>query len=287
MKTFSTARACKAFFLVVLFFAWTAAGQVLNVPQKYQEKDQWCWAASTQAILAYYGRNYTQTTIAQYGTGGINTWSYCSGSGTEGGIYRRGCDLILNYFGGIQSQSYSSSLSQSTCQNEIAGGRPVFINWYYSAGGGHFVVLKGLNGSTATLMDPWNGPTVNTFNWVVLGGDHSWNYSLRLTTSPLWVGAVDLGSGWKWLNWFGYFSPMSNGWIWHKQFGFICCTGSDANLWMYIKDQAEWWWTTSAIYPNMYRARDNAWLFYQRNFDAAVADWRWFYNYTTKRWVYY
>ena len=287
MQRPSPARGVRAAFVSVLLFAGVAAGQVLNVPQKYQEQDQWCWAATTQAILAYYGRTYSQTTIAQYGTGGANVWNYCYGSGTEGGVYRRGCNLILSNFGGIQSQTYASSLNQTTCQNEIAGGRPVFINWTWSTGGGHFVVLKGLSGSTATVMDPWNGPTVNTFSWVLSGGGHAWGYSLRLTTSPVWSGAVDLGGGWKWLGWFGYFAPMSGGWIWHKQFGFVYCTGSDAGLWMWINDQGEWWWTSSTIYPNMYRARDNTWLFYQRNFGAGVADWRYFYNYSTGRWIYY
>jgi hypothetical protein len=280
-------RRSAAVLLASLLGVLSAAGQVLNVPQKNQEKDQWCWAACTQAILSYYGQAYTQTAIAQYGTGGVNTWNYCYGSGTEGGVFRRGCNMILSYFGGIQSGTYSTSLSQATCQNEITGSRPVFINWTWSTGGGHFVVLKGLSGNTATVMDPWSGPTVNTFSWVQSGGGHTWSYSLRLTTSPLWAGAVDLGSGWRWLSWFGYFAPMGNGWIWHKQFGFVYCTGNDNSLWMWINDQGEWWWSTRTIYPDMYRARDNTWLFYQRDFDAMTAAARWFYNYSTGRWVYY
>ena len=159
-------------------------GQVLSVPQKYQEKDQWCWAGCSQAILAYYGRSVTQTTIAQYGTGGANVWNYCYGDGTDGGIYRRGINLIRNHFGSIQSATYNTSISQATVQNEMAGRRPVVVNWYWDSGGGHFVVLRGLSGNTAYLMDPWNGPTVNTFAWTQRGGGHTWRYSLRLTTSP-------------------------------------------------------------------------------------------------------
>ena len=56
---------------------------------------------------------------------------------------------------------------------------------------------------------------------------------------------------------------------------------------MWINDQSEWWWTSSTIYPNMYRARDDKWLFYQRNFDAAVATKRWFYYYPNGPWVWY
>ena len=52
MQRPSHARGVRAAFVSVLLFAGVAAGQVLNVPQKYQEQDQWCWAATTQAILA-------------------------------------------------------------------------------------------------------------------------------------------------------------------------------------------------------------------------------------------
>ena len=287
MKTSPRRRVLPAALLALALACIPAAAQTLSLPQKYQEKDQWCWAGCSQAIFSYYGKEFTQTAIAQYGTGGVNTWNYMWGSGTEGGVFRRGCNLILSYFAAIQTATYSSSLNQSTCQNEISAYRPVFINWTWNTGGGHFVILKGLSGSTATLMDPWSGPTVNTFSWVQNGSGHVWEYSLRLTTTPLFAGAVDLGSGWRWLSWLGYYAPMSGGWIWHKQFGFVFCSGYNDTLWMWINDQSEWWWTNASTYPNMYRARDNAWLFYQRDFNASTSARRYFYNYSTGRWVYY
>jgi hypothetical protein len=100
--------------------------------------------------------------------------------------------------------------------------------------------------------------------------------------------AVRLSGNWRYLSWLGYFADMGGGWIYHSQFGFIYYSGSSANnLWLWINDQGEWWWINKSSYPNMYRARDNAWLYYQRNFNASVNSRRYFYNYTTRQWIYY
>ena len=172
--------------LALMLFAFATAigqAQILRVPQKNQERDQWCWAGCSQAILDYYGATETQTEIAQYGTGGANVWNYCYGEGTDAdGIYRRGIDLILDHFGHIQCTTHNASISFTTSQAEISAGRPVLVNWQWDTGGGHFVVLRGLDGATASLMDPWNGPTINTFAWTERGGGHTWEYSLRVTT---------------------------------------------------------------------------------------------------------
>ena len=258
------------------------SAQVWNVPQKYQEQNNWCWAGCMQALLAYYGYTYTQTTIAQYGTGGVDTWNYCYGAGTEGGIYRRGFDLMLNYFASIQSQNYASSIPLSTIQGEMAAARPAVINWYWDSGGGHFVVLRGLSGSTAYLMDPLYGPTINTFSWTQQGGGHTWSYSVRLTTSPSWdAGYTDLGGGWRRLNWFGDFVPMGGaGWIWHNQHGYlyVAANNTPASIWLYANGRG-WLWTSATTYPYLYRSASSAWLWYNGSTNP-----RWFRNMTTGQW---
>ena len=35
-----------------------------------------------------------------------------------------------------------------------------------------------------TLMDPWDGPTLNTYDWVVRGSEHTWTHTLALDTPP-------------------------------------------------------------------------------------------------------
>jgi hypothetical protein len=154
---------------------------VLNVSQCYQEQDQWCWAASSQSVFAFYGANLTQTQIAQYGTGGVNTWNYLYGSDAT----HVGVNLILLHFNSINSSALAYALAQTDAQSEIdTNGRPIVIRWGWDSGGGHILVLKGLVGDTAYLMDPWYGPTINSYSWVIQGGGHTWTHSLKLITNP-------------------------------------------------------------------------------------------------------
>ncbi len=175
----------KMFFLAVVFILTnaTASATVLDVPQKYQEKTQWCWAGCSQAILEYYVTTVTQTDIAAYGTPGTaNTWNWLYGQSSN--PTRRGIDLILHYFAGIDSTHNNRCLSQPEVTSDIGAYKPPVVRWNWDSGGGHFVVARGIEGDTMYLMDPWYGPTINSYAWVVRGGSHTWTDSLRLTTNP-------------------------------------------------------------------------------------------------------
>lgn len=159
----------------------TSHAVVLNVSQIYQEQNEWCWAASSKSVLAYYGVDLTQTQIAQYGSGGQNIPNYVAYSdATENGV-----NAILNHFAGIASTGSAGALAQDQLGRDLDGfGRPMVILWNWDGGGGHILVVHGLVNGTAYLMDPWNGPTINTYDWVVRGGTHTWAISLELNTSP-------------------------------------------------------------------------------------------------------
>src|SRR4029434_6572103 len=85
--------------LAAMFGPRSSHAVVLNVPQNYQEKDQWCWAATSQSLLTYYGVNLTQTEIAQYGTGGQNIPNFLAVSDAT----KNGVTGILDFFAGIAS----------------------------------------------------------------------------------------------------------------------------------------------------------------------------------------
>ena len=144
---------------------------VLDLNQKNQEKTQWCWAASCQSVLEFYGLAVTQTSIASYGAGGSNVWNYLWGSGNPGdGIFRRGCNLILTNFGGVSSYGFTGLLTLPQLQAEVDGARPVVINWAWDGGGGHILVARGVVSNNVYLMDPWYGASVNDYAWVCQGG---------------------------------------------------------------------------------------------------------------------
>ncbi|QTA88528.1 C39 family peptidase [Desulfonema magnum] len=159
-----------------------ASAAILNIPQKNQEKSEWCWAASSQAILEYYGVVKTQTEIADYGTEGANIWNYLWGIGKN--PPRNGVDKILLHFGTIGSSGSDGALSQSVVQTQMDAGRPVVVNWEWTSGGAHILVGHGIDGDTMYLMDPWDGPTIDTYDWVVKGDNHEWKWSLKITSNP-------------------------------------------------------------------------------------------------------
>lgn len=161
-----------------------APAVILNLPEKFQEYDQWCWAGSSQALLEYYGTAFTQSAIAAYGTSGYNTWNYIYGYDNEAPYYRRGIDYILGRFALIATTACDSSLSQVTAGADLNARRPFVIRFGWTAGGGHFLAGFGLEGNYLYYMDPWpgNGYTVSLYSWVQAAADHAWTHSLRLNS---------------------------------------------------------------------------------------------------------
>jgi hypothetical protein len=160
----------------------TSISNVLNIPEKIQEKDQWCWAACSESVLDYYRTVLTQTEIAEYGTLGANIENWLYGYTTN--PTKRGVDRILDHFGGISSMGSSTVLSQATVQDEISAGRPIVIRWGWTSGGGHHIVAHGVRDNRIYLMDPWNGSTINSYDWVLDGSNHTWTDSLQIYTNP-------------------------------------------------------------------------------------------------------
>lgn len=197
----------------LLLSAWTVLSTqagILNVNQKYQEQNQWCWSATCQSTLEFYGIKETQTNIAIFGTGQANVWNYLWGEGNPGdGIYRRGCDQILTNFGFLVSSGTATSMPFALLQSEIASNRPVVVNWQWDAGGGHILLAYGLVNSNVFLMDPWYGQGVYDYDWVCRGGGaipmHIWGFTLRIYTSSMasnnvprwWLGSYGLTNNWN------------------------------------------------------------------------------------------
>ena len=103
---------------------------------------------------------------------------------------------------------------------------------------------------------------------------------LQADDTAIWPDAVTLQDGWKWSSWFGYFSDASFPWVYHNEHGWMYVDASSpADMWLY-STQMGWLWTGANTYPNLYRASDNAWLWYQLGSTQP----EWFYNYSTQAW---
>jgi len=95
-------------------------------------------------------------------------------------------------------------------------------------------------------------------------------------------GESDLGGGWKWTNWFGYYNTSNEPWIYHQQHGWLYPFDSDNSaVFFWYNDMQQFVWTNPATYPNLYRFGANAtWLWYLKD----SANPRWFYNWTAGAW---
>ncbi len=97
-----------------------------------------------------------------------------------------------------------------------------------------------------------------------------------------WWGATDLGGGWYWLEWFGYFNVNFAPWIYHDQHAWLFPFGTEdpGGIVFYDAGMQQFWWTSSVVYPFVYRFSDGVWLFYE----LGSSNPRWFYNFTTQQW---
>ena len=114
----------------------------------------------------------------------------------------------------------------------------------------------------------------------VLLGDPGMRVRTHAATDEGWdAGHQDLGGGWRRLAWFGDYVPMG-GWIFHNRHGFwYPAPGSTAqSIWFFAQDMG-WTWTSSTLYPFLYRGSDGAWLWYNGQSQP-----RWFMNMSAGQW---
>ena len=100
--------------------------------------------------------------------------------------------------------------------------------------------------------------------------------------SGLWRDAVDFGSGWKWLGWFGYFNTNGFPWIYHQTLGWLYPFGTSTDsVWFWDASMNSFLWTSRTVYPYFYGSANQAWLYY---LDGSHNP-EWFFNYGTSQWV--
>jgi hypothetical protein len=162
----------------------------LNVPECIQEYSNWCWAGSSQAVLAHYLQYPNQCEIANF------AWnkSVCCNGSTD--FYDRvyGCNRANFLYGsdgsiegilgnwGVDSYGSDTYLSWAECVSELDNSYPFVMRFGWTTGGGHFLVAYGYisSGSYLKYMDPWPGEgyTTSLYTYVVSSTDHDWTHTL-------------------------------------------------------------------------------------------------------------
>jgi hypothetical protein len=123
-----------------------ASGQVVglsslvtSITPRAQEMPMWCWAATGQMLMSYYGQNYEQCTLA------TNHWNdgrgccaspvpdICNGGGEAGQ------PLITNGFGSV-GESMSAMGDPNAVAIMLQGG-PVWVHHSWLDGNAHYTLL--------------------------------------------------------------------------------------------------------------------------------------------------
>ncbi|MGC9195759.1 MAG: C1 family peptidase [Syntrophobacteraceae bacterium] len=100
----------------------------------------------------------------------------------------------------------------------------------------------------------------------------------------LWQNALDLGGGWKWLDWFGCFNTNSSPWIYHTTLGWLYpFAASTGNLWFWDPLMNSFWWTSASVFPCVWSGSESAWLDYKEGTSNPC----WFYNISEQKWESY
>ena len=170
-----------ALLLSLAAFASSATAGVLSVGLKQQEHSNWCWAASSQMVFGWFGKSYTQCSLANYSFGinyacGNATFYWNSNANSPNSA--QAITQVLNA-GGVSAYR-TGALSQSALQSKIDASKPFIIGWYWTSGGGHAVVVKGYSGNYVYFNDPWpgNGSYTRTYSATVSASDRSWGDSM-------------------------------------------------------------------------------------------------------------
>lgn len=175
-----------------------ASAGTLPVPVVLQNPygPNWCWAASSQAILTYTGTAPGMCKIVDWAApkNGWGSQECCPGvtdankascdhanamTGAAGST-----DMVLNHWG-ITSDYKKTYLSLPDLQATIDDLSPMIIGWYWKTStktGGHAVVIRGYTGSSIEVMDP------ETSNfWEIEYKDIlSYNYPLVTGLTMVW-----------------------------------------------------------------------------------------------------
>jgi hypothetical protein len=170
-----------------------AAGTVtLNVPVEAQEQSNWCWDASSQCVLKYYGISAKQCDMANFARINSNWGNDDCCANPSGKICNQpnylitgyGCvlDVLKNW--GLDSCVLESCISMQEVVAQIDAYFPFIMAWDWASGGGHALVGYGYDGSNLHYMDPipGHGYTISDYNWVKGSSDHTW--SETLVTNP-------------------------------------------------------------------------------------------------------
>ena len=138
----------------------TVSGKYLNVPYYKQTQTNWCWAACSQMVEGFFGKDAPQCKSANWLFGQSTC---CNSPGST--ACNQGCPITrivsVHGFWGVNSSYTGTSLGFYTVKAWIENTKPVECGFAWTGGGGHVVIVKGYDenpqGQFVYVLDPWYG----------------------------------------------------------------------------------------------------------------------------------
>jgi len=144
-----------------------------------QEKNNWCWVATTKSLINYKkGTNPSQCTVYKRGKGGTT----CPENTATLATVRT---ALINSSFSYPGNYTHTQITYGLIQNNINSSRPVMLRWgWHSTGGstGHMVLIRGFDtsGSKVNFIDPtMSSYQENSYTWMKSGGGHTWTHTLE------------------------------------------------------------------------------------------------------------
>jgi hypothetical protein len=152
-------------------------GQILlDVPQVFQEQNEWCWAACTQMIAAFLGNSgVKQCELANFLH---DQTDCCQNPGSDACNQPCPFEDVLPVYDhiGISGVMDNHAETVQVMLTELQAKRPFEVAVVWLGGGGHVVLVRGIYADgTFAVNDPWNGAgPVSYLGLLTAGGLGRW-----------------------------------------------------------------------------------------------------------------
>ncbi len=165
--------------------------QQLNIKETLQEQDSWCWAATTQCVLDFYGKSVSQCEIVNYARTHSSPPQYgtkdcClkpSEECNEAGYFGVGFENFAGF-----SLTITDVLNLDEISRLLLNMKPIVISWKYNnIPVRHSVVIYGVINDKVMIMDPLIGFYNLSYHELINNVNYTWTSSYIPLQAPVTV----------------------------------------------------------------------------------------------------
>jgi hypothetical protein len=192
------------FILILCGFYGLTWNQTIPILMQAQQHSQWCWAATSYAIVNHYAEKVRQCDIANFSRIKINSFPVpfhdfgktdCCADTTTFNMSET--DGSCNYWNfnwgfwgsieeifahwGIENHNISGPLSLKEIERQIKNQKAFILLFVWKHGGGHFLLGRGIDMRTQNIhiINPWpgHGHEIIKYSQAIRSQHHNWTHT--------------------------------------------------------------------------------------------------------------